>query len=90
MFWAGGSWAVGVVVEDPDLTQLRVVLTAARRRAGWTYEQLAARSGVSRQTLINVASGRHRGTLKTWLKLARAFGVSLDELLAPVWPRPDQ
>ena len=79
-----------MVVEEPDLAQLRVILTEAKRRSGWTFEQLAARSGVSRQTLINVASGRHRGTLKTWLKLARAFGVSLDELLAPVWPPPEK
>lgn len=70
---------------EPDLSQLRFVLSRARADAGWTFEQLSEQSGVSRQTLLNLSSGKHAGDLKTWLKLSRAFGVGLDELLAPVW-----
>jgi putative transcriptional regulator len=70
---------------EPDLSQLRSVLSRARADAGWTFEQLSEQSGVSRQTLLNLSSGKHAGDLKTWLKLSRAFGVGLDELLAPVW-----
>lgn len=70
---------------EPDMTQLRVVLSRARANAGWTFEELAERSGVSRQTLLNLSSGKYAGDLKTWLKLSRAFGIGMDELLAPVW-----
>ncbi|MET8653821.1 helix-turn-helix transcriptional regulator [Nocardia aurea] len=76
---------------EPDLTQLRTVLERARHDAGLTFDQLAAVSGVSRQTLLNLAHGRHYGDLKTWLRLSKAFNVGLDELLAPVWhasPQP--
>ena len=67
------------------MTQLRVVLARASAEAGWTFDELSERSGVSRQTLLNLNSGKHAGDLKTWLKLSRAFGVGLDELLEPVW-----
>lgn len=70
---------------DPDLEQLRVAFNRARHEAGLTFDQLAERSGVSRQTLINLSQGRHYGDLKTWLKLSASFGIGLDELLAPVW-----
>ncbi|MFT4259870.1 helix-turn-helix transcriptional regulator [Microbacterium sp.] len=70
---------------DPDLTRLRIIFVAQRDAHGWTYEELAERSGVSRQTLLNISSGKYNGDLKTWMKLARAFNTSLDELLAPVW-----
>ncbi len=70
---------------EPDLTQLRVIIGTARVRAGMTIEQLAEASGVSRQTILNLGSGKHHGDLKTWLRLSRALGIGLDELLAPVW-----
>ncbi|MBK0418154.1 helix-turn-helix transcriptional regulator [Leucobacter sp. CSA1] len=62
-----------------------MVIGRARVRAGLTIEQLSERSGVSRQTILNLGSGKYHGDLKTWLKLSRALGVGLDELLAPVW-----
>lgn len=50
-----------------------------------TIEQLSEASGVSRQTILNLGSGKHHGDLKTWLKLSKALGLDLDEMLAPVW-----
>lgn len=70
---------------DPDLSQLRVIFVNARARSGLTFEQLAERSGLHRQTLTNIARGRARGDLRTWLLLARAFEIQLDDLLEPVW-----
>ncbi|GAB6857475.1 helix-turn-helix transcriptional regulator [Microbacterium xylanilyticum] len=70
---------------EPDLDQLRVSFNRARHAASLTFDQLAERSGVSRQTLINLSQGRHYGDLKTWLKLSAAFGVGLDELVSAVW-----
>lgn len=74
---------------DPDLTALKVVIGRARVRAGMTIEQLSEASGVSRQTILNLGSGKHYGDLKTWLKLSHALGIGLDEMLAPVWGETD-
>ena len=68
-----------------DPSRLREVFNVRRAASGMTFEQLAEASGVSRQTLLNVSAGRFRGDLVTWLRLAPAFGVSLDELFAPVY-----
>lgn len=70
---------------EPNLDALRAIFIDARERSGLTYEQLSERSGLSRQTLLNLASGRYRGDLRTWLLLSRAFGTPLDTLLTPVW-----
>ena len=74
---------------DPDLSRLPAIFEERRKAAGWTFEELAERSGAARQTLLNVSKGRFRGDLLTWLRLSRAFGVGLDDLLAPVWERDD-
>lgn len=55
-----------------------------------SYDVLASRSGLTRGTLINLATGRYRGDLRTWLLLAKAWNTTLDELLAPVWENVDQ
>src|SRR5699024_2150656 len=87
----GGAGPVdGARVGEPDLSQLRGIFDAARRNAGLTFEGLATKSGLSRQTLLNISGGKFQGDLRTWLKLARAFGVSIDELLAKVWAPPKQ
>ena len=75
-----------MVTPDPDLTQLRLIFNRRRYESGMTYERLAEASGVSRQTLLNLASGKYRGDIGTWLRLSRVFGVSMDEMLADVWP----
>jgi len=74
-----------VTVPDPDLTQLRLIFNRYRYESGLTYERLAEVSGISRQTLLNIASGKYRGDLGTWVRLSRAFGISMDEMLADVW-----
>ena len=70
---------------EPDLSQLRAIFVNARARSGLTFEELAERSGLHRQTLTNIARGRANGDLRTWLLLARAFDTRLDDLLEPVW-----
>ncbi|MDQ0648537.1 DNA-binding XRE family transcriptional regulator [Microbacterium natoriense] len=72
-------------VGEPDLAQLSLVLNRYREISGMTFEQLAERSGLSRQTLLNISAGRNYGDLRTWLKLASAFEVSLDAMLSDVW-----
>lgn len=66
-----------------------------RRARGWSYDELASRSGVGRATLVTLESGRPRrsdgppathGTLLTWYRIAEAFDMTLGELLAPLQP----
>ena len=71
-----------------DLSRLRGIINRRRTEAGLTFEQLAELSGVSRQTLLNLSSGKYNGDLRTWLRLAQAFDLGLDELLGEVWLSP--
>ncbi|MET7930763.1 helix-turn-helix transcriptional regulator [Streptomyces sp. NPDC005349] len=67
---------------DPNLTALRLELARLRSERGWTYDELASRSGLSRRTLIEVEQGRTIGSLKTWHALAHALDVPVDHLFA--------
>jgi transcriptional regulator with XRE-family HTH domain len=71
---------VTIFPPDPDLNALRLELARLRSERGWTYDELAARTGLSRRTLIEIEQGRTIGTLKTWHALAHALGVPFDEL----------
>ena len=70
---------------EPDLSRMRAVFNDFRERSGMTYDELAEASGVSRRTLLHISSGKYAGDLKTWLILARVWGVRLDDLFARVW-----
>ncbi len=45
-----------------------------------TQQQLADKVGVTRQTIIAIESGRYSPSLPLAFKLARAFGVSIEEV----------
>lgn len=47
-----------------------------------TQDGLAARAGVSRVTLGSIERGDHPAVVLTYVRIARALGLSLDELLA--------
>ncbi len=47
---------------------------------GITQAELADRIGVTRQTVIAIEQGRYSPTLESAFKIARVFGVSLDEV----------
>ncbi|MBB5155638.1 helix-turn-helix domain-containing protein [Saccharopolyspora phatthalungensis] len=68
-----------------DLDQaLRAVgprLRALRRRRETTLAELSAATGISVSTLSRLESGARRPTLEQLLPLARAHGVTLDELV---------
>ncbi len=58
---------------------------ARRERADLTQQQLAERVGVSRQTIVSIERGRYNPTVGLALALARALGLSVEDLfqLAP-------
>ena len=65
---------------DPDLDALRLELSRLRAERRWTYDELAARSGLSRRTLIEIEQGRTIGSLATWHALAHALNAPLERL----------
>lgn len=47
-----------------------------------TQEDLAARVGVSRQTIIAIEKGRYNPSVGLALRIARAFGVRVEDVFA--------
>ncbi|MGD8167529.1 helix-turn-helix transcriptional regulator [Herbiconiux sp. P16] len=81
-------------VPEPNFDALRAELARLRHDRGWSYDQLAARSGVGRATLVSMESGKprrnpdkpaSRGSLESWYRVARAFELDLGELLRPLY-----
>ena len=66
---------------DPDFAALRVELAKQRAARGWTYDELAERTGVSRRTLIAIETGTTHGRLDSWHRIAQALDVEIGELL---------
>jgi DNA-binding XRE family transcriptional regulator len=52
-----------------------------RSARGWTLNELAARSGVSRRMLINVEQGATNPSIATLLRLSDALGLGLPALV---------
>jgi transcriptional regulator with XRE-family HTH domain len=56
-------------------------LSALRHQRGLTLTDLSAETGVSVSTLSRLESGERRATLELLLPLAKAYGVTLDDLV---------
>lgn len=52
-----------------------------RTECGWTLDQLAERSGVSRRMLVNVEQGSANPSIATLLRISDALGVGLTALV---------
>ena len=50
--------------------------------AGWSQADLAEAMGVSRQTINSIETGKYVPSLALALKLARFFGVHVEELFS--------
>ncbi|CAM5314446.1 helix-turn-helix transcriptional regulator [Streptomyces aurantiogriseus] len=79
-----------ILPPDPDLNALRLELARLRAVRGWTYDELAAHSGLARRTVIEIEQGRTIGTLKTWHALAHALGTPFEQLFATLCHGHDQ
>ena len=72
-------------IDAEGAVTLAEAFKAQRERSEMTFDELAAATGLARQTLFNLSAGRVNGDLRTWAILAKAWDVSLDELIAPIW-----
>jgi len=77
------KWQTGRVDDDLDdaLAATGPRLRALRRERETTLADLSAATGISVSTLSRLESGARRPTLELLLPLARAHGVTLDELV---------
>ena len=62
-------------------TEIGDRLFELREQRGWSQTEVARRARLSRSTVVNVENGVRSPSMPTLRRLARAFGVSLDELL---------
>jgi transcriptional regulator with XRE-family HTH domain len=72
---------VTILPPDPNFTALRIQLARLRADRGWTFDELAACSGLARRTLIDLEHGHAVGTLATWHTLAHVFDVPIETLM---------
>jgi len=53
-----------------------------RRKTGWSQQKLAERAGLSYNAITKIEQGAaQKPTIQTMIKIADAFGISLDELV---------
>ncbi len=71
-------------MEDGDLREetARRRLRTLRQARGWTLDDLAARAHVGASTISRIETGQRRLALDQLVTLARALGVTIDDLLA--------
>lgn len=58
----------------------KITLKAARINAGLTLEEAAKLAKVSDRTISNYEGGRRKARIDILLRLAEAYGVTLDQL----------
>lgn len=70
------------MTDPPDITAaVGRTLQALRADRGWSLDQLAARSGVSKGVLVALEQGRSNPNLATLAKISDAFGVPVTRLV---------
>src|SRR5215471_4327683 len=68
--------------DTPDVTNaVARTLQALRTERGWSLDQLAARSGVSKGVLVALEQGRSNPNLTTLARISDAFGVPVTQLV---------
>lgn len=60
-------------------------LRVLRAEAGWSQQELAARLGVSRQTINAVETDKYDPSLPLALRLSKIFGVTVDAIFLDDW-----
>jgi len=68
------------VPDEPNYRAMSAAVSRLRHERKWTYDKLAEASGVSRRSVIAIELGHSIGTIDSWWRLARAFGITFSEL----------
>ncbi len=58
-------------------------LRVLRAERDWSQAELAARLGVSRQTVHAIENGKYDPSLPLAFKIARLFGLKIEEIFEP-------
>jgi transcriptional regulator with XRE-family HTH domain len=70
-------------VSDDTSTLIAQNLKKLREKMGWSQAALAEQSGVPRPTIAHLEAGQANPTLAVALKVARALGTTVDQLVVP-------
>ena len=62
---------------------MRNRLPVLRAERGWSQAELAARLGVSRQTVNAIEKARYDPSLPLAFKIAEVFGTSIEQIFEP-------
>ncbi|MDR1775486.1 MAG: helix-turn-helix transcriptional regulator [Actinomycetes bacterium] len=62
---------------------MRLLLLEARKAAGMTRREVAAKVGITEASLANAEFGRTNPSTKTFYLLSRLYGVTMDSLILP-------
>ena len=57
-------------------------MSSASDPSHWTQDALAARVGVTRQTIIAIERGKYNPTLELAFRLAKEFGISIEKIFS--------
>lgn len=68
--------------------QLIATLYAIRKQRGYSHEAIAAKSGLSRQTLGKIESGKANPTMLTMFRITAALDMTLEEFLQEMKAQP--
>ena len=60
-------------------------LLQLRDKFGWSQNEMARRCGLSKTTIESIENGKSFGTIKTWIKIKRVTGCSLDKIVKGVY-----
>jgi transcriptional regulator with XRE-family HTH domain len=66
------------------IARLGTILRELRLARGWSLDQAAERSGISRRSLVALEQGGGNPSLSTLLRLAEGYGVGLADLVGDV------
>jgi putative transcriptional regulator len=64
---------------EPGTPITNTIRTLRFHKGEMTQQELADRVGVTRQTIIAIEQGRYSPSLEAAFKIARVFGVGLEE-----------
>jgi putative transcriptional regulator len=66
---------------------MRNRLKVLRAELGWSQAELGGRVGVSRQAVNAIETGKHDPSLPLAFRLARLFGMGIEEIFEDGHPR---